>query len=146
MSSDVLSCLMQVTQVCFMNVFLFIKKKKKKKFKKFIYKNIFDFLKLSVNINFLLQNRSDFFYIHTKNQFFTLFQNISDIFEPKDFVLLNKTNLIFFSSPKTFFFTYTKTYLIFLRPNQFFLLQDRSKLFFKRRGYTHKQTYVTQFG
>ena len=83
-------------------------------------KNIFDFLKLSVNLNFLLQNRSNFFYIHTKNQFFTLFQNISDIFEPKDFVLLNKKDLIFFSSPKTFFFTYTKTYLIFLRPNQFF--------------------------
>ena len=52
-----------------MNIFLFLKKKKS-----FLFhiKNRSDFLKLFANLNVFLQNKSDFFYIQNKNQFFFL--------------------------------------------------------------------------
>ena len=85
-----------------MNIFLFLKKKKS-----FLFhiKNRSDFLKLFANLNVFLQNKSDFFIYKTKtNFFFFSSQNRFDIFEPEDFVLLNKTDLIFFLHQKLFCF------------------------------------------
>ena len=81
---------------------------------------------------FLLQNRTDFFYIQTKNQFFPLVLKIDLIFlNQKTLFYLIKQDLIFFFFTKNYFFLPIPKQIWFFLNQINFLLQDRFEFFSK---------------